>query len=837
MTLPYSSITPIADNAPAVPATWNTRLAEADENFADLEARAVAAAASLGLLDERVTVIEGDSSAAVSSAVKLDWLYRNFRMVAEMWAPHWTLLDPIALAVTGAVGGDDSVDVSSTADLIVGNEYVLYDGSHQESVVVDSILSATRFRTVSDLTYTYTAAVLKRSNFTLSGGLVRAAAGQVYYCGPVNLGNDDIDKALVIRRQDNDTALRLYFQDATHSSWTEAPWEWRRIIEDGVVDVEYRLAARGDIKLKLVAEAGATTTQAIVYHFVGVYTATGLRGTHRPPETPANSLPADNAIDVQETPTLSVASYAHPAGTALNGLQVQLAAAVDGFDAPLFDSGLRLGGLSFAVDAGLLAVSTEYFWRARVRDAEGAWSAWSTPTSFTTAASFAYIVTPVNTAPVNGAEDVIETPTLTASAFAMYGGSDTHAKSQWQVRSLSGSYASPVHDSGESDDLVSHDVPAGKLMDNEAVYYFRVRYKGAVEGWSEWSTETSFSTLALFTRIFGLAQVASGGGAGTWQHVDADGDNFTPGATYFTTHPVYAGIVDVLHEGQHMVKIPKFYYKVGNAPEGSDQDGKKCWWISSAPTDGFALHPAFKKNGATVDYFLVSKYEASGNSSLLASVAGAVPFASSSVPTLLAAIEARNEQPGSFGGWHAWTVYELAAIQMLCLLELGTPDVQSEIALGNVTGGVESNTGSTAAVWRGICELWGNQKTFVDGIKITTQPYGSNPLQLFDLNGNRTYVACPLAAALSGWVTAMRADSGATYKFDAIFFPSAVDADQVDGTFADQVNVQRSDTYESYAVAEGGSSSGSAAGLFLLYFYTTGGYGNVLSSGARLACH
>lgn len=839
MTLPYPQILPVPDNAPAVPATWNTRHVQIDANFADLDGRAVQAVDAIGLLDSRVGTLEGDSSASVSTAVRLDWLYRNFMMVMELWTSHWTLLDPIALAVTGGVAGDDSVDVSTTVGLVAGQEYVLYNSQYQESVVVSEILTGTRFRTTTDLVHSYTTAILKRCNFSFAGGVTTAAAGKLYYCGPLSLGHADQDKAFVIRRQDNDTVLRLYFKDANNIAWTEAHWEWQRTISAGVIDVEYRIPARGDFEIKLAVEAGATTSQVVVYHLAGVYASTGLRGLHRPPETPVNSLPADEAIGVQETPTLSVAAYSHPAGTPLSGLQVQISTDGDDFSSPLFDSGFRPGGITYSVLAGLLAVSTEYFWRARVCDAEETWSEWSTPTGFTTEAVFVYVVTPSNSVPINGAVDIAENPALESGAFAMYCASDTHSKSQWQVRSATGSYDVPVYDSGESADLLSHEVLIGLLNDGAAVYYFRVRHKSTSNGWSQWSSETSFSTLALFTRIFGLAQVATGGGAGTWQHVDANGDNTTLAAAYFATHSVYKNIADVLLDGQAMVKIPKFYFKVGNAPSGSDQDGKKCWWISTAPAAGFVLHPAFKKNGVDVDYFLLGKYEASGSvgspSSLLYSLAASTPTNTGNIGGLIAAASARGS------GWHVMTIYEWAAVQMLCLLELESPDVQSQIAAGNVSGGSVALTGSTAAVWRGLCELWGNTRTFVNGIKITSQPLANDPLQLFDLSGYMFYVPAALSALINGWTTGMRSDSGneggGDYNCAAVFIASSVDADEADGSFADRALLTQMYGSECLCAVGGGASDGSSAGMFCMRFdvYYLDQVSN--QAGARIAKH
>lgn len=815
MTLPYPQILPVPDNAPAVPATWNTRQTQIDANFSDLDAKALQAIVDIGLLDGRVNILEGDSSASVSTAVRIDWLYRNFMMIVELWTPHWTLLDPIALAVTGGVAGDDSVDVASTADLVVGNEYVLYSSQHQESIVVSEILTSTRFRTTADLQNSYTTAILKRCNFSFTGGVTTAAAGKLYYCGPLFLGNQDIDKSIVIRRQDNDTVLRLYFQDPDHSAWTEAPWEWQRTIADGVVDIEYRLPVRNDFKLKLAVEAGVETSQTIIYHIAGVYAATGLLGLHHPPEAPLNSCPADAATDVLSTPTLAAAGFVHACDTPQRGAQFQLSLDGADFSTPLFDSELRLGGISFSLPEGVLSASTEYFWRMRVCDIYGAWSEWSEVTSFTTSAVLVYVVTPQNTAPANAAVDISETPTLTGSAFAMVGAVDTHAKSQWQAIISGGVWSAPLYDSGESDDLTSHVFPSGVLTQN-SLFFWRVRYQSAANGWSEWSAETSFTTLAQFPIIFGLALVAEGSTKGTWQHVDAGGDDFSPSATFFTNHPVYSNITTVTKMNytgvnNRMVKIPKFYYKVGVAPEGADQVGKICWWISTLPADGFVVHPAFKKQGSELDYFLIGQYESTPVGSCLCSqysYGDGYPKVGLSFDITRSMLE-RNNYSGE-SRFHMLNIYEIGAIQMLCLLELGTPDVQAELGNGNCYSGTLQLVTATSGRWRNIYQLWGNTSDFIDGIR--QQGGLENSLLIFDQDGYRTFVNVPLAAQLDlRWIVSMRADHGdeggtygGAYDLRSVFIPAAVDVDQADGTFSDRAKVIKASSGQ-YVATIGGN--------------------------------
>ena len=117
---------------------------------------------------------------------------------------------------------------------------------------------------------------------------------------------------------------------------------------------------------------------------------------------------------------------------------------------------------------------------------------------------FEFIEPPLNESPEDEAEDIDETPALSASEFIVHGSDDTHGKSQWQVRAESGDYDDPAYDSEACADLRSHTIPAGNLEAN-SIYFWRARYRGDAgdaEGeeavWSEWSEETKFTTLEAF---------------------------------------------------------------------------------------------------------------------------------------------------------------------------------------------------------------------------------------------------------------------------------------------------------------------------------------------------
>jgi hypothetical protein len=118
---------------------------------------------------------------------------------------------------------------------------------------------------------------------------------------------------------------------------------------------------------------------------------------------PTNTSPAASAVGVLDGPTLTGSAFYSLYGAAQMAVQVQVATAVD-FAAPVHDSGSKPAATSYALPSGTLAVNTVYYWRMRYQNARGTWSAWSTPTSFTTAASFNnYIATPTATPAIGAA--------------------------------------------------------------------------------------------------------------------------------------------------------------------------------------------------------------------------------------------------------------------------------------------------------------------------------------------------------------------------------------------------------------------------------------------------
>lgn len=309
--------------------------------------------------------------------------------------------------------------------------------------------------------------------------------------------------------------------------------------------------------------------------------------------------------------------------------------------------------------------------------------------------------------------------------------------------------------------------------------------------------------------------------------------NFTTNDTTRTgnpdTHPVYmainrcnvsdngtinayygdAGYTEDGSNGQVMVKIPKFYYKVTPDSDGG-LDGvniRKCTWeISDLPVEGFALHPAFyDASGNEIDYFLYGAFDGVGqrNSTYgtsyntttdkLSSVAG-----SSMLPTnSLTRATARTMATNRGTGWYSAGVKQTMAVQMLMSVEygfnsqigIGQGVVSASAAtyagqtVGNVTSGTQDNK-TTPVNWRGIENFWGNIFDWIDGLNIDNNvPYFCNSYTFVDdtVSG---YTQIGFNLPSSNYISALGYDSNNPW----LLLPSASINSNPTGTIGDYLN-------------------------------------------------
>lgn len=818
--------TPVFKNAirqlettdPKHPDTWNPNYQDLLNNDVWLKQAIESTGQDVDAVAARLGELEAVSDASVQRAVTLDWLYRDNRIAFELWAPGFTLIDAIDTAIVQAVAGDDSVDVESTAQLRAGAYYVLADDTGSLLIQCTAILSENRLRIGANLPRGFASGVLTRCSLTRQGAAyAEGAVGDIWLSRPIDIGTDIEGGAVIVRRTLNGGEARLYFRDAYHADWTERVWSVRRQggdIPDGFADYEYSLPMRGEGSLRLDIEG----EPLVIRHIVAVAEGTGLSGFINPaqrPAAPAMASPAADAGGVTERPTLSIAGYASPGGTPQAAVQFQVSTG-SAFAVVLHDSGAQPAGLSYAMPASVLASGTLYYVRARVQDTAGLWSDWSEPISFTTAVSFAYVAAPLLVSPANGATDIGETPTLQTGAFAVVGGEDAQAASQWQVRGAAGTWTAPLWDSGEDANLLSRSVPAGVLQAGQQVYYLRARHKGSSLGWSEWSAEVRITTRDVFATTIGVALITAGGNGGTWAYVDGAGNPIAnPGSAWFNAHPVFGGIQDVLIDGQEMVKIPAFYVRRAVIASGANA-GKEAWWIADGPVDGYHLHPAFRHAGADLAQVYVGKYQARLYNNRLSSAAGHMPAVNRSLTQFQADAAARNA--GGVSGFMVWSVYHWAAIQWLYLVEQATMDSQTRSGQGRVNASsAEVVSGSDVPVgYRGIVGLWGNVWQWIDGLKV-----GAVGVSLWDQNGNKTWVSTKGRLAASGAIypTTFMDGQGDGWDLGDIFLGDTGPTTNAGATAPDW---QYMGNVSGMVAAVGGNwEAGANAGLWTVYIFSS----------------
>lgn len=836
----------------AVPELWNTRYQTINENFYALDERTIATlqeivgarAGGAATLGETVqAIIEqiggiGDvlggmaSPTSVQNAVGLDWLYRNRRIAFELFAAGYNLQNHPGVSIVSGVMGDDSLDVADTAGIRPGEDYLLAEGGDLVLVRVAAVLTSKRLRLASNLSRAWgpSGRLTGSTLVARPQGGVDAAVGAQWVSCALNLGEDNGARAIVIRRSLSAGEVRLYFRDAYTTAWTERPWSSRRSgggttgVPDGFADYEYVIPLRGDGYVRLLAE-GETM---VLRHIVALGGPTGLGGYVNPamrPQQPAIASPAAGATNVVETPTLTAANYLSPAGAAFAFARFRLSTTPT-FATVLHDSGKR-GAMTYALPAGVLPAGDTVYAQVCVEDVAGLVSDWSEASSFTTKASYAYVNTPAVLAPVVGQVDVPEQPTLQSGAFATTGGSDTQAAAQWQIRKASDDWASPLHDSGRTTSAkTSYTVPAGVLLAGQGQYVARMRQEGTVLGWSEWSSDVAFTTKQQFAQILGIVLAATGGGGGTWQRVDENFNTLTTSAATFANHPVYAGIVDQVIDGQAMRRVPRYYLKTGTVPSGAHA-GKRFWLVSDQPAAGFDLHPAFVRAGAPIEQFWLGKYQGTDEGGKLGSQPGKTPLVSIDFPTMQARAAARNT--GGVSGFRLWDFYQLAAIQILATIEMGGADSQALIGQGNVSSSSALATDHATvaqASWRGFVGLWGNVWQMVDGLRTD----GSSRYEIWDKTGNQTYKTTGQTAPAGGWTVTQATAAGADFDLGLVFAPATTDGTQGNGTYGDYFY----QAANCVAYHGGTWSTGATAGLFYLYVYNSASYASP-DIGGRLA--
>lgn len=442
--------------------------------------------------EKRLQSVEISGSVSVGRAFPI-WLAESdqgadFELFADA-AYTWRDYAPSAIVAT--VAGDESVDVATTNNLVVGDAYVILDADGTTEVVeVEAILTATRFRATATLTKTRTdTGTLTRTSWEVHAGYALAGNGRYFSREIKTLRFDDAGR-LIVRRTAGDGNVRVQVRrtNAPATDWTNALLKRSASTEDGFTDLEFRLPVGGTIELQVETQLGDSGNPIEIHYLVCLPEVRAGRADAV--RKPTNVAPAEGAVDVMETPALTGDAYYSLYGIAHQAAEFEVATDAD-FANIVYQGSEATAANQHTVTSGVLATDQVYFWRCRYQDAEGTWSPWSKPTGFSTGAVFEYVAPPVISSPAADATGISLLPTISTADFEAVGTVDTHAASQYQVAS-EGTFASIVYDSGTVADLTSHQLSTA--LARETRYYVRVRHQGTGLGWSDWSVVRGFTT-------------------------------------------------------------------------------------------------------------------------------------------------------------------------------------------------------------------------------------------------------------------------------------------------------------------------------------------------------
>ena len=203
--------------------------------------------------------------------------------------------------------------------------------------------------------------------------------------------------------------------------------------------------------------------------------------------TPINHRPLDNAINTSTTLVLYGSPYYSLGNATQELLEVEIYLHSDLVN-PIHSVSIQTTSNAYTVPNGVLSLNTQYYWRIRYKGLNDEYSEWSQMTKFTTAAVYT-IKTPVCVYP-NGETDVELVVFLTSDEFTSVDITDRHVSSHVQIYN---NLMTLVYEKESTTELTMFPI-IPPILEEEKTYYWRVRYKSAVYGYSDWSSLAQFTT-------------------------------------------------------------------------------------------------------------------------------------------------------------------------------------------------------------------------------------------------------------------------------------------------------------------------------------------------------
>lgn len=201
--------------------------------------------------------------------------------------------------------------------------------------------------------------------------------------------------------------------------------------------------------------------------------------------TPSPVFPLEGASNVIANPQLEASEYAPIYSVDVRAYrEFQLDLEGEGFSNPIRTE--QVNSDTWIVSPDLSAYSSSTFvWRCRDVTTTGETSEWSPVQTFTTAA--AYVKTPSIYVEEDG-NKAVRAPQLIGSEFGIFGSTDTHTETDWEVRkTLDNTLVWSSYNN--TTDLETIQVP-DQTLDINTEYNFRVRYSSSSYGDSSWGSTT-----------------------------------------------------------------------------------------------------------------------------------------------------------------------------------------------------------------------------------------------------------------------------------------------------------------------------------------------------------
>ncbi|MCX5991302.1 MAG: right-handed parallel beta-helix repeat-containing protein [Chloroflexi bacterium] len=347
-------------------------------------------------------------------------------------------------------------------------------------------------------TYTYSSAYIEISGNTVSYNAASSEGGGIYsYGNVVFLGYNDIisnsmtsgngkgggvyvsgQPVLNFNNIHGNTPYDVYDANAQGSPHVDATSNWWGTVDE--VTIQSHIWDWYDhASLGIVDYNPSRTGSAPLTSF---------------PYQPTNIAPSSGAYNITATPTLQSSPFSDAdSGDAHAASQWQVALWPSNYmgypdwPAPAFDSGTDNVNLTqVIVPTGRLSFGTFYGWRVRYQDNHGAWSRWSSPTSFTTLYDYSPPTTPT-------VADDGDWTTSKTQLHAAWNSSDPEsgiAEYQYAIGTSAGGTDVVDWTSAGTSTEVTH---SGLSLNVGTTYYFSVKAKNGTGGWSSVGTSNGIT--------------------------------------------------------------------------------------------------------------------------------------------------------------------------------------------------------------------------------------------------------------------------------------------------------------------------------------------------------